>query len=68
MARLHMNISDDLQNTIDEYCKRNNMTRTTFYHIALSHYLEHLKLSSEFENIFKKHLDKSLAGLKKKND
>ena len=52
MAKLSLNLSDDLQRRIDKYCGLNDMTRTTFIHVALEHYLQHLKLQSNLENIF----------------
>lgn len=52
MARLNVNVSDDLQRRIDNYCELNDMTRTTFIHVALEHYMQHLKLQSNLENIF----------------
>lgn len=52
MARLNINMSDDLQVRVKEYCELNDISLTTFYHMAVSHYLGHLKLQSNLENIF----------------
>ena len=52
MARLNLNMSDDLQVKVKEYCELNDISLTTFYHMAVSHYLEHLRLQSNLENIF----------------
>lgn len=52
MARLNINMSDDLQLRVKDYCDLNDISLTTFYHMAVSHYLEHLKLQSNLENIF----------------
>lgn len=52
MARLNINVSDDLQRKVKEYCDLNDISLTTFYHMAVSHYLEHLRLQSNLENIF----------------
>ena len=52
MARLNLNMGDDLQRKVKEYCELNDMSLTTFYHMAVSHYLEHLRLQSNLENIF----------------
>lgn len=40
MARLNMNISDNLDKQLREYIETNNMSITTFLHLAISTYLE----------------------------
>lgn len=40
MARLNMNISDNLDKQLREFIKTNNMTITTFLHLAITKYLE----------------------------
>ena len=40
MARLHINISDKLNEEMREYIEQNNMTITTFLHMAISKYIE----------------------------
>lgn len=40
MARLSINISDHLDKQLREFIKTNNMTITTFLHLAISKYLE----------------------------
>lgn len=53
VARLNLNVSDDLQRKVKEYCELNDITVTTFYHMAVAHYLNHLQMTSDFTDLFK---------------
>jgi len=62
MARLTINISDKLDKEMREYIEKNNLTITTFLHLAISKYIESQKQSKEWQSFFtdliKKELDK----------
>lgn len=49
MARLNINISDKLNEEMREYIENNNMTITTFLHLAISKYIESQKQSKEWQ-------------------
>ena len=53
MARLNINISDKLNEEMREYIEDNNMTITTFLHMAISKYIESQKQSKEWKDYFK---------------
>lgn len=53
VARRQINFDDRLEERVKSYCDENGLTFTTFAHMAISHYLEHLKLSNDLESIFK---------------
>ena len=65
MARVNLNVSDELQMRVKEYCGLNDMSVTTFYHMAVAHYLEHLRLSKDMENIFKSFLGEKMKDVEK---
>lgn len=52
MARLNINISDNLDQEMREYIEKNNLTITTFLHLAISKYIESQKQSKEWQNFF----------------
>lgn len=53
MARRQIIFDDRLEERVKNYCDKNGLTFTTFAHMAISHYLEHLSLSKDLESIFK---------------
>lgn len=53
MARRQINFDNRLEERVKSYCDENGLTFTTFTHMAILHYLEHLKLSNDLEGIFK---------------
>ena len=52
MARLTINISDRLDAEMRKYIDDNNMTITTFLHMAISKYIESQKQSKEWKDFF----------------
>lgn len=60
MARRQINFDDRLEERVKSYCDENGLTFTTFAHMAISHYLEHLKLSSDLESIFKSFISEKM--------
>ena len=52
MARLNINISDKLNEEMRKYIDDNNMTITTFLHLAISRYIESQKQSKEWKDFF----------------
>lgn len=60
MARVNINISEDLDLKIREYCKENNITLTIFFNMAIIQYMESNKLKADFTNLFKELLEKQV--------
>lgn len=52
MARLNMNISDKLDKEMREYIEENNLTITTFLHLAISKYIESQGEVKKWQNFF----------------
>lgn len=52
MARLNMTISDKLNEEMREYIERNNLTITTFLHLAISKYLESQEQTKKWKELF----------------
>lgn len=52
MARLNINISDKLNEEMREYIDNNNLTITTFLHLAISKYLETQEATKKWKNLF----------------
>lgn len=52
MARLNINISDKLDKEMREYIEENNLTITTFLHLAISKYIESQRQSKEWKDFF----------------
>ena len=52
MARLNINISDKLDQEMREYIEKNNMTITTFLHMAISKYIESQEETKKWKNFF----------------
>ena len=68
MARLNINISDRLDQEMREYIEENNMTITTFLHLAITKYIEIQEQSKQWKDFFtdlvKEELDKRKEELK----
>ena len=47
-----MTISDKLDQEMREYIEKNNLTITTFLHLAISKYLESEKQTNDWKNFF----------------
>lgn len=52
MARLNINISDSLDEKMREYINDNNMTITTFLHMAISKYIESQEQQKQWKSFF----------------
>lgn len=52
MARLSMTISDKLDEEMREYIENNNLTITTFLHLAISKYLETQEQTKKWKELF----------------
>lgn len=52
MARLNINISDNLDKEMREYIENNNLTITTFLHLAISKYIESQEQTKKWQNFF----------------
>ena len=60
MARLTINISDGLNEQMREFIKENNLTITTFIHLAVSKYIESQELTKKLQDLFTKIIKKEL--------
>lgn len=60
MARLTMKISDNLDEQMREYIEKNNLTITTFLHLAISKYLETQEQSKNIRKLFTELLKQEL--------
>lgn len=61
MARLNINISDKLNEQMREYTEKNNMTITTFLHLAITKYIESEKSAKEWQSFFTDLIKKELS-------
>ena len=52
MARLNINISDKLDQEMREYIENNNLTITTFLHLAISKYIESQEQTKKWKELF----------------
>jgi len=52
MGRLNFTISDNLDKQMREYLEKNNITITTFLHLAITKYLESQANAKEWQNFF----------------
>lgn len=52
MARINSSISDNLDKEMREYLQKNNITMTTFLHLAITKYLESQANAKEWQNFF----------------
>ena len=52
MARLNINISDKLNEEMRKYIEENNLTITTFLHLAISRYLESQEQTKKWKDLF----------------
>lgn len=52
MARLNINISDKLNEQMREYIQENNLTITTFLHLAISKYIETQEQTKKWQTFF----------------
>ena len=52
MGRLNLTISDNLDKEMRDYLQKNNITMTTFMHLAITKYLESQANAKEWQNFF----------------
>lgn len=52
MAKIHVNISDNLNEQMRNYLEKNNLTITTFLHLAISKYLESQEQQQKIKKMF----------------
>ena len=64
MARLNINISDSLDQQMREHIENNNLTITTFLHLAISKYLESQEQTKKFKDLFTELLKEELKNMK----
>lgn len=67
MARLNINISDKLDQEMREYIENNNMTITTFLHMAISKYIESQEQTKKWKDIFTKLIKEELTKKQSEN-
>lgn len=60
MAKIHFNISDNLDQEMRDYIDKNNLTITTFLHLAITKYLESQEQSKKIKNMFTELLKEEL--------
>ena len=69
MARLTINISDKLDKEMRDYIEENNLTITTFLHLAISKYIESQEQATKWKELFnellKEELKKSSENIKR---
>lgn len=61
MARLTINISDRLNEQMREYIEENNLTITTFLHLAISKYIESQEQTKKFKDLFNQLIKEELT-------
>ena len=61
MARLTINISDRLNEQMRGYIEENNLTITTFLHLAISRYLESQEQTKKFKDLFNQLIKEELT-------
>ena len=66
MAKIHFNISDNLDQEMRDYIEKNNLTITTFLHLAITKYLESQeqqeKIKKMFTDLLNDELKKKIKG------
>ena len=60
MAKIHVNISDNLDQEMRNYIEKNNLTITTFLHLAITKYLEAQEQTEKFKKLFTQLLKEEL--------
>ena len=64
MARLTINISDKLDKEMREFVEKNNLTITTFLHLAISKYIESQAKANEWEGFLKELIKAGVVAMK----
>ena len=64
MARLTINISDKLDKEMREFVEKNNLTITTFLHLAISKYIESQAKANEWEDFLKELIKAGVVAMK----
>lgn len=52
MGRINITLSDKIDKEMRDYLNDNNMTITTFLHLAITKYLESQKQAKEWQQLF----------------
>lgn len=60
MARINATLSDSLDEQMRDYIEKNNLTITTFLHLAISKYLESQKQQQQIKQMFTEFLKQEL--------
>lgn len=66
MARLNINISNGLNEQMRKYIKENNLTITTFLHLAISKYIETQEQTKKWQTFFTELFKTELKRIKEK--
>lgn len=61
MARINATLSDSLDQQMRDYIEKNNLTITTFLHLAISKYLENQEQAQKIKKIFTELLNEELS-------
>lgn len=64
MARLTINISDKLDKEMRAFIEENNLTITTFMHLAISKYIESQAKANEWEGFLKELIKAGVVAMK----
>ena len=64
MARLTINISNKLDREMREFIEKNNLTITTFMHLAISKYIESQNKANEWEGFLKELIKAGVVAMK----
>ena len=61
MARINATLSDRLDEQMRDYIEKNNLTITTFLHLAISKYLENQEQAQKIKKMFTELLNEELS-------
>lgn len=61
MARINATLSDSLDQKMRDYIEKNNLTITTFLHLAISKYLENQEQTQKIKKMFTELLNEELS-------
>ena len=53
MSRINLTVPRKMREKIDKYVEENSTTITSLFHIALTHYFNHLEMKEEMEYLMK---------------
>lgn len=61
MARINATLSDSLDQEMRNYIEKNNLTITTFLHLAISKYLENQEQAQKIKEMFNNFLKEEFS-------